>query len=510
MRRLNFRAGLTVRGGAAVGGATPPEDGETGLAARSLGYLFLAGAGIGMVSLLLPTSPKANVGGLWSNVAVAFVGGVVLLLGVSRIKPWMLQVALAAGSLLITRAVLLSGVAVSFYSVWFIWVGLYAFFFFTRRVAAAHVAFVAVLYGATLFHHTPSSPIARWLTTVSTLIVAGVFIDTLVRRARQQASVAAESARAMAQVSEFAHGLAALSDPEIARQELCQGTMRVTQAVRASLWEPREPRDELEVTASAGARPAYVGASAATANSLRGLLEAFTTGRPVTAPSPRSGGAALWRPIVREAQSVAVLELEWSDPVILEDRGMPVLTELLAVEAAVTLERVELIGELEAIARTDELTGLPNRRAWEEQLPREVMRADRSEAPLSVAMLDLDHFKDYNDSQGHQSGDTLLKEVAGAWLIELRPTDILSRYGGEEFALALPGCPSDEALDVVERLRASIPAGQTCSAGIATWERSETAAELLGRADRALYYAKRSGRNQSATAPAAGAGTPVG
>ena len=85
---------------------------------------------------------------------------------------------------MITRAVLLSGEAVSFYSVWFIWVGLYAFYFFGRRAAVCHVALPSLVYAATLINDPPSSPVARWLTTIATLVVAGGFIDTLVRHAR--------------------------------------------------------------------------------------------------------------------------------------------------------------------------------------------------------------------------------------------------------------------------------------------------------------------------------------
>ena len=88
---------------------------------------------------------------------------------------------------------------------------------------------------------------------------------------------------------------------------------------------------------------------------------------------------------------------------------------LLAAEAAVAIERADLLARLEAIARTDDLTGLANRRAWEELLPTELARAQRDDAPLCVAMLDLDHFKAYNDEHGHQAGDRLLKAAAGTW-----------------------------------------------------------------------------------------------
>jgi diguanylate cyclase (GGDEF)-like protein len=112
-------------------------------------------------------------------------------------------------------------------------------------------------------------------------------------------------------------------------------------------------------------------------------------------------------------------------------------------------------------------------------------------------MIDLDHFKEFNDERGHQAGDRFLKQAAAAWGVELRGTDFLSRYGGEEFALALPNCTPEEAIEVAERLRAATPEGETCSIGIASWDGQESAPALLGRADAALYEAKGRGRNLS-------------
>jgi diguanylate cyclase (GGDEF)-like protein len=492
-------------------GATAVVDGQDTwktdprLGARALGWLFVAGATIGLLSLLLPHPPQADVGGLYSNVGLAYVGGGALLLGASRVRVWALHVALAIGALLITRAVVLSGDPVSFYSVWFIWVGLYAFYFFRRGVAAGHVAFVAILYAATLAHRPPSSPIARWLTTIATLIVAGMFIDTLVRHARRQASAAASSAKSMGRLVELAHELAALSDGGEARLALCNGAVLVTQAHSGALWEASDDGTSLVLTARTGQTPAR--GPVFLDGPLTGVAQAFTTGKPVRSGSGIVVASAhpvawLWQPIVREEQTVAVFELCWEDSAVLEDPSATVLANLLTVEVEVTLQRVQLLAELETTARTDELTGLPNRRAWREQLPRELTQATTSDAPLSVAMLDLDHFKRFNDTRGHQTGDRLLKEVAVIWTNELRPVDILARYGGEEFALALPACPLDEALVAVERLRTVMPRGQSCSAGIACWDGSETTADLLGRADHALYRAKRGGRNQSAVAPA--------
>jgi hypothetical protein len=208
------------------------------LAARALGLLYLAGATIGLVSLLLPHPPGAEVLGLYSNVALAYVGAAVLLAGAGRFPGWMMNIAVALGALLITRACILSEEAASFYSVWFIWIGLYAFYFFSRPAAAAHMTFVAGLYAITLANRTPTSAVARWLTTVATLTVAGVLIDALVRRSRHQASAAAGSAESMALITELAHELSAVSDSAAARQALCAGALRVTQATHGVLWEP--------------------------------------------------------------------------------------------------------------------------------------------------------------------------------------------------------------------------------------------------------------------------------
>jgi diguanylate cyclase (GGDEF)-like protein/PAS domain S-box-containing protein len=159
-------------------------------------------------------------------------------------------------------------------------------------------------------------------------------------------------------------------------------------------------------------------------------------------------------------------------------------------------EREELLSRVEAMARTDELTGLANRRAWDEELRRELDRARRHGRPVCVAMLDLDRFKEFNDRHGHQAGDVLLKEAGEAWRLVVRVSDFVARYGGEEFAVLLPDCRLDEAIAVAERLRAAMPEGQTASVGVAKWNGYETGDDLVGRADGALYEAKRQGRDR--------------
>lgn len=153
------------------------------------------------------------------------------------------------------------------------------------------------------------------------------------------------------------------------------------------------------------------------------------------------------------------------------------------------------------LAITDELTGLPNRRAWNAELPRGLERARRDRTPLSVALIDLDHFKRFNDSYGHPAGDRLLKEAAAAWATHLRTVDHLARYGGEEFIVLLPDATADQARTILNRMRGATPLGQTFSAGIAVLGDTENSDEIVARADAALYEAKRAGRNQVTVAP---------
>jgi diguanylate cyclase (GGDEF)-like protein len=156
-------------------------------------------------------------------------------------------------------------------------------------------------------------------------------------------------------------------------------------------------------------------------------------------------------------------------------------------------ERERLLTRLDELAHTDALSGLPNRRAWNLALAAELARAARAPRPVSVALLDLDHFKAVNDTHGHSAGDRLLRECAAAWRSRLRAGDVLARIGGDEFAVLLPDCPESEAIAIVERLNGG---AQTRSAGLATWDGREDADQLMLRADRSLYAAKAAGRDR--------------
>lgn len=156
--------------------------------------------------------------------------------------------------------------------------------------------------------------------------------------------------------------------------------------------------------------------------------------------------------------------------------------------------------KLDALSTTDPLTGAVNRRGWDLELETAMSRARRSGEPLAVALLDLDHFKRFNDTFGHPAGDALLVGAVAAWRAQLRPGDLLARVGGEEFAVLLLGCDAATARPVVERLCAATPDDRTCSAGVATLEPGDAPTDLISRADVALYEAKKAGRDRTVVA----------
>lgn len=210
---------------------------------------------------------------------------------------------------------------------------------------------------------------------------------------------------------------------------------------------------------------------------------------------------------------VAMVVMLAAPIVLLGDPGYPAtewqrVVVWLAVASMVGLTTHHLVGSVrdllarvEDLAETDSLTGLANRRGWDQRLRQEVALAERDGEPLSIALLDLDQFKAFNDAHGHQAGDRLLCQAAAAWSQSVREVDLLGRYGGEEFAVLLHRCDAARATEVVERMRASTPGSQTCSAGIAGRRPGEDTESLLARADRLLYAAKAAGRNRSLTLP---------
>jgi diguanylate cyclase (GGDEF)-like protein len=158
----------------------------------------------------------------------------------------------------------------------------------------------------------------------------------------------------------------------------------------------------------------------------------------------------------------------------------------------------------ERSAKTDALTGLGNRRWMHEMFDRELQRSQRDGAPVCVMMVDIDEFKRFNDHYGHISGDRVLAAAAATLREYLRPTDLIARFGGDEFAILLPGTLPDYAEQTANRIReqliarspSSLPSPVTISVGVAAVRPGDTVDDLIQRADAAMYRAKDAGRNR--------------
>jgi diguanylate cyclase (GGDEF)-like protein/PAS domain S-box-containing protein len=171
--------------------------------------------------------------------------------------------------------------------------------------------------------------------------------------------------------------------------------------------------------------------------------------------------------------------------------------------------------QVQELSITDSLTGLYNRRKFFEEIEKEVERVSRYGSPLSVLMLDLDHFKPVNDKFGHQMGDEVLRALAGILRASTRKTDLVARYGGEEFIIMLTETPLKGALGVAQRIKAEVERAAvmgrgaelkfTVSLGLAPFIKGDTVDSLISRADGALYQAKKNGRNRVEIAETSGA-----
>jgi diguanylate cyclase (GGDEF)-like protein/PAS domain S-box-containing protein len=296
-------------------------------------------------------------------------------------------------------------------------------------------------------------------------------------------------------------------DPLEARPTISRTALALADGAHAvSLWE-LGPDGSLMTTSTLPEATAPYRVSAVQVD--HGAHVVMKTGRPLFVPDARTSphcdrriiellGAAsvLFHPI-SDAQGVrGALAISWPMRRAEIPDGEILLIGVLAGEAALAMQRADLLGRLDELTRTDELTGLPNRRAWDELLVHELAVAERHDKPVSVAMLDLDFFKRYNDEYGHLAGDRLLRAAAAAWQATLRATDVLARWGGEEFALLLPGCDGPGAAILIDRLRGMLPDGVTFSAGVATSDGTTPPRTLIDTADQALYQAKAGGRDR--------------
>ena len=212
-------------------------------------------------------------------------------------------------------------------------------------------------------------------------------------------------------------------------------------------------------------------------------------------------------PLVRDRHRLGALVLVLP-PTLQGAHRDHVLTQVrrVAASASLALHRDQQLVQLQRLAATDDLTMIANRRSFSVSLERELARSSRSGVPVSLIILDIDHFKHVNDRYGHPAGDESLRNIAAALVIACRELDTPARYGGEEFAVVLPECDAEQGRVIADRLRAAVSAAPgvrplTASAGVATFpQHAATGEQLIQAADDALLVAKRTGRDRTVLA----------
>ncbi len=222
-------------------------------------------------------------------------------------------------------------------------------------------------------------------------------------------------------------------------------------------------------------------------------------------------------PLVAEGEAMAVLITEWGNAGKRRvTRPMIDLISNVAGRVALSLSNTFLLAEIHRLASVDGLTNLPNRRTFNMAIERELSRSARSGVPVSLVMLDIDHFKSVNDRYGHQMGDRVLTESASGVMQACRGEDLPARYGGEEIAIIMPNCSVDDALQAAERIRQALGnanvalRGVCASAGVATFpNNAQDVAGLLSAADEALYKSKDAGRNRTTVSTRSSQPAPV-
>ena len=450
--------------------------GARGQAVRVIGTLWILGGVVGALFLALPHTDTANEGAVLALIVVALISGSLLILAGPRLPRFLIHAGVSAGTGTIALSIFFSGDASAGNALLFVWPVVFSAYFFRPRELVFQLAVIAASYGVVLVAHPhPDGDelLTLWLTGVIGLTVAGGLMALLIRQRRE----AERSRQHLASLVEASTEPIIGASPTGMIQSWNRGAESLfgyssdDAVLRPLGWlEPTDHRGELDR-----------------------IFEALRGGTKFEDHETTWLGAGS-----------QVIDVSLTLSPMVDGDGAVTGVSITAhdISERKHLEQVSerLLAESEARARTDPLTAIANRRAWDEELRRELARAARQGWPVCVAMIDLDHFKQFNDEQGHLAGDELLKESAAVWSVVLREGDFIARYGGEEFSVLLPNCSTGDAVQVVERLRVATPMGQRCSAGVAIWDGSESASELLHRADAALYSAKRSGRDRLLTA----------
>lgn len=495
------------------------------LAGSMTGMLYLTGALSAVTLLALPGTPVRYPGIVLGVAALGALWGLAALTVVrwNTAAPWLTHVSSCAGFAVAGVIVAATGGATSPARFFLFFIAVYAAYFYTPRQAAAYLAGCALAHSVPLFYDSGAvqDGLLRELVVVipSYFVLGGAIAAGTVRlrEMRDRAErVGERQSQLAAEQQALRHVATAVAEEETAEAVYALVSEELAQLVgaqAAGIVRYDGPAESVVVGAWSDV-PAdtshYVPGTVVPLRPGSDLEQARLTRLPVRidhhppgSPVEQMGfGCSIVAPVLVNDQAWGVLAIVRSEPASFAsdtESRLIAFAELLAMAIVNTEHRSKLAAQ----ASTDPLTGMANHRAFHERLAAEVSRARRHDRELSLALIDVDHFKQVNDSDGHAIGDQVLAEVAACLREDVRAEDVVARIGGDEFAVLMPETRREQALALAERARRRV--GQlsvsghrlTVSIGICDLSHAGDGDSLVRLADGALYWAKAHGRDGS-------------
>jgi diguanylate cyclase (GGDEF)-like protein/PAS domain S-box-containing protein len=450
--------------------------------ARALSYLFLGGAGLGTTALtLFPLPPGTDIGGEFVAVGLSLLAGLVLFAGAERLPSWATAAWLALGALIVSLDIYFAGEIRTNDEMFYVLVSFYAFYYLPRRQAVCQLAFVAVLYAATLALRGEADGSTRWVITIGTLAACGALTARLVTQLERRAAQSRANSEALRRAEE--HFRSAFENAAIGMAVVgFDGRfLRVNDAL-AGLTGYR-PDQLVEMSFRDLTPEEELGGNVQAMEKLRtGEMSVYQTEKRYR----RADGGTVWVSL-----TVSLVRDAAGDPVNM-------ISQMQDMTARKEVER-----ELADRALHDPLTGLPNRVLFLDRVGVSLARIERSFAPVSVFFIDLDRFKLVNDSLGHSVGDRMLVDVARRLRGAMRPEDTVSRFGGDEFTILAENIDEHAATLVAQRITRSLTRPfaidgrelfASASIGVSICRDHRAQAEAMLRdSDAAMYRAKERG-----------------
>jgi diguanylate cyclase (GGDEF)-like protein len=485
------------------------------LSGRISGVLFAMGGITFATTLLLPGLPDVQPGWVLALSGASLVWGLLGFWAIDwrRRRPWLMHGSIVAACLMIAGGTSATGGASSLAWIYLFFVVVFSAYFYTPQLTALYVGLVIVVQALPLLYDSRAAAgdsVAQLVIAGSAYVTLALAIASgkaLTDRLRVRAEeLAAEQSALRRVATAVVDGLAPAEIYELVSGE----TARLLSAAGAAVLRLQDDR-RLVVVGSWARLPEgrYPAGRTVPVRPGSDMDQAIATGAPVRVEVHREGGtfdslgytSSIVAPIKVAGRTWGLMVVATDQPGTLtadHERHLDEIVDLLATSIASLEDRAKLSAQ----ASTDPLTGLANHRELHERLRSEVARARRHGQPLSVAVLDIDHFKQLNDIAGHATGDRLLVAVADSLREVCRTEDTLGRVGGDEFAWILPGSSREQAFAAVERVRKRVATSVqeqfrvTISAGICDMLLTDDPGQLIRFADGALYWSKAHGRDQ--------------